>query len=151
MKGLKPYTPKKENEITMQFMYTHIHANDKHNCTTTFLAQWGYASVSFQKRVLLFVCLFVCLFSSTKETSCTFSYVTVNSHVKNSQKRREGVGQCGMIWLFTCPRLLGWACVSCMPVFAMFSDTREEETIFIFTLLMNRCRFALAQFCCVFW
>lgn len=66
------------------------------------------------------------------------------------EKKRKEKAWINAGWFgFPCPRLLGR--VSCMPVFALFSGTREEETIFISTLLMKSVPLCFGSVSLCFW
>lgn len=133
LEGSKPYTPKKK----MQFMYTRRHTNDKHNRTTCpgFLAQWGYASVSFQKNVF-FVCLFICLSVQQHKGNLMHflvCYCKQPCWKQPKEKKRERVGQCWMIWLSLSSSPWMRLCLLHACVCVVFRHQRRRNYFYIYT------------------
>lgn len=121
----------------MQFMYTRRHTNDKHNRTTCpgFLAQWGYASVSFQKNVF-FVCLFICLSVQQHKGNLMHflvCYCKQPCWKQPKEKKRERVGQCWMIWLSLSSSPWMRLCLLHACVCVVFRHQRRRNYFYIYT------------------
>lgn len=139
---LKAKHAKKQKNKTQhnkkEAVYVHTrslgHEKIKHNRPTQlrFLAQWGYAS--FQK------CLCVFIQQHKKKPHALFFVWYCKRPCKDSLKKKKvkwkHVGQCWMIRL-CCAHLCGWVCVSCMPVFALFSGTRGKKENYFYINAVN--------------